>query len=263
MVAADAFNPAYMGAEVQKTVTDPAGRPPSGVHGTERRTPAKLHLYFILFSLVFAAIVLAGFSRTFFIPVARGTFSRPPVVYIHGALFFAWTALLVSQSVLAATGRLKAHRLVGSSAAWLVLPMLALGTIVAVRDTIHHYQEGQGDAALAFFYGELAELAMFGLLAGAAMLLRNRPDIHKRWVLLGSLGLIGAAVGRVPELHGLFLYIFLGLIASMAVYDLLSRRSIHAATATGAAVLLALGLSEDFIGNTQAWLRTAHFLLGV
>jgi hypothetical protein len=95
------------------------------------------------------------------------------------------------------------------------------------------------------------------------MLLRNRPDFHKRWVLMGSLGLIGAAIGRIPQLSGFFLYIFLGLIASMAVYDLFSRRSIHVATAVGAVVLLALGLSEEIIGNTQAWLRAAHYMLGV
>jgi hypothetical protein len=227
------------------------------------RTPAKLHSYFILFSLVFAAIVLAGFSRTFFMPVVRGTFSKPPVVYIHGVLFFAWTALLVSQSVLAATKRMSAHRKIGLIAGWLVLPMLALGVIVAVRDTIHDVRAGEGEAAVSFFYGELADLAMFGLLAGAAMLLRNKPDFHKRWVLLGSLGLIGAAVGRIPALSGLFLYIFIGLIASMAAYDLFSRRSIHVATAMGAAVLFTLGLSEEFIGNTQAWLRAAHYMLGV
>jgi hypothetical protein len=248
---------------MQQNTNEPSERTPSGLRELARRTPPKLHIYFILFSLTFAAIVLAGFSRTFFIPVIRGTFSKPPVVHIHGALFFAWTALLVSQSVLAATKRLRAHRKVGLIAGWLVLPMLALGSIVAVRDTIHDFRAGEGDAAVSFFYGELADLAMFGLLAGAAMLLRNKPDFHKRWVLLGSLGLIGAAVGRVPELSGSFLYIFLGFIASMAVYDLFSRRSIHAATAIGAAVLLTLGLSEEFIGNTRVWLRAAHFMLGV
>jgi hypothetical protein len=185
------------------------------------------------------------------------------VVYIHGALFLAWTVLLVSQSMLAATRRLRAHRKVGAIAAWLVLPMLALGVIVAARDTVNDARAGQGDAALSFFYGELADLAMFGLLAGAAMLVRHRPDFHKRWVLLGSLGLIGAAVGRIPELSDFFLYIFLGLIASMALYDLYSRRAIHVATAAGAGVLLGLVLSEDYIGNTQAWLGVAHRMLGV
>ena len=248
---------------MQQSVSEASERPPSNRRELEPRTPAKLHVYFILFSLVFAAIVLDGFSRTFFMPVVRGTFSRPQVVYIHGALFFAWTGLLVSQSVLAATKRLRAHRKVGLIAGWLVLPMLALGTIVAARDAIHDFRAGQGDARISFFYGELADLAMFGLLAGAAMLLRNKPDFHKRWVLLGSLGLIGAAIGRIPELSGFFLHIFLGLIASMAVYDLVSRRSIHPATAIGAAVLLALDLSEEVIGNTQVWLRAAHHLLGV
>jgi hypothetical protein len=250
-------------ADMQQSASESSERLASSLRGREPRTPAKLHSYFILFALIFAAIVLAGFSRTFFIPVVRGTFSRPPVVYIHGVLFFTWTALLVSQSVLAATRRLKAHRQVGSVAAWLVLPMLVLGVIVAARDTIHDFREGQGDAAVSFFYGELADLAMFGLLAGTAMLLRSKPDFHKRWVLLGSLGLIGAAVGRIPALSGAFLYIFLGLIASMAFYDLFSRRSIHAATAMGAAVLLTLDLSEEFIGNTQVWLRAAHYMLGV
>lgn len=248
---------------MEQKAVEPLEGPRTRRRELARQTPSEHHIYFILFSLTFASIVLAGFSRTFFIPVVRGTFSKPPVVHVHGALFFAWTALLVSQSVLAATKHLRAHRKVGLMAGWLVLPMLALGTIVAARDTVHHFRAGEGDAAVSFFYGELADLAMFGLLAGAAMLLRNKPDFHKRWVLLGSLGLIGAAIGRIPELRGFSLDIFIGLIASMAVYDLFSRRSIHAATAIGAAVLLSFGLTEEFIGNTKVWLRAAHYMLGV
>ncbi len=235
-----------------------ATRPPKG-----RRAPRKLHGYFIAFTLIFATIVLTAFSRTFFIPVARGTFSKPLMVHIHGGFFFTWTALLVSQTLLAATKRLRAHRKVGSIAGWLVLPMLALGTIVAARDTVHDFRAGGGEADLSFFYGELADLAMFGLLAGGAMLLRSKPDYHKRWVILASLGLVGAAVGRIPEISAFGQYIFLGAIASMFVYDLASRRSLHQATVIGAAVLLLLGLSEERIGNTKLWLNTAHHLLGV
>jgi hypothetical protein len=226
-----------------------------------RRAPRKLHGYFIGFVVIFAAIVLTGFSRTFFLPMARGTLSKPLVVHIHGLFFFAWTGLLVAQAVLAATKRLKIHRKVGSVAGWLVLPMLLLGTIVATRDTVHDYYAGDGNAALSFYYGELADLAMFGLLAGGAMLLRHRPEYHKRWVILGSLGLIGAAIGRIPEISSFFLYIYLCLRASVAAYDLASRRALHPATVIGAAVLLLLGLSEEPIGNSAFWLRTAHHLL--
>ena len=241
--------------------------PDSPEHATappvRRAAPRKLHGYFVLVTVLFAAIVVTGFSRTFILPAVQGTFSRPLIVHLHGALFFAWTGLLVSQAVLAATKRLRAHRKIGSIAGWLVLPMLVMGTIVAAQDTIHDYQAGQGDAALSFFYGELADLAMFGLLAGGAMLLRAKPDYHKRWVILGSFGLIGAAIGRIPEISALFLYIFLGLIASVAAYDVASRRSIHSATIVGAGVLLLLGLSEERIGSTALWLATAHRLLGV
>jgi len=229
----------------------------------KRLIPRKLHGYFIIFTLIFASIILIGFSRTFLIPIAKGTLSKPLIVHVHGAFFFAWTALLVSQAVLAATKRLRAHRKVGSLAGWLVLPMLVLGTAVATLDTIHDFKAGDGDAALSFYYGELIDLAMFGLLAGSAMLLRQKPEYHKRLVILGSLGLIGAAIGRIPEISNFFLYIYLGLIASVGAYDIASRRSIHPATAIGASVLLILGLSEGPIGDSASWLYVAHQLLKV
>lgn len=238
-----------------KTFVDVASQP--------RRAPRNLHAYFVGFAVVFALIVLTGFSRTFFLPITQGTLSKPLVVHLHGMIFFAWTGLLVAQAVLAATKRLRLHRKVGSVAGWLILPMLVLGTIVASRDTVHDYFAGDGEAALTFYYGELADLAMFGLLSGGAMLLRHKPDYHKRWVILGSLGLIGAAIGRIPEISAFSLYIFLGLIASVAAYDFASRRTLHPATVMGASVLLLLGLSEERIGSTALWLRAAHYVLGV
>lgn len=72
-----------MSGALVSTRTD-AAEPPA--RKVRRRVPRKVHAYFIAFTLVFTAFVLAGFSRSFFIPVASGTFSRPPFVYIHPAL---------------------------------------------------------------------------------------------------------------------------------------------------------------------------------
>lgn len=77
--------------------------------------PRKLHAYFVAFTLIFGLLVLVGFARTFFAPVFRGTFSRPLIVHVHGALFFGWTLLLVVQASLAATKRLGLHRAIGSA----------------------------------------------------------------------------------------------------------------------------------------------------
>jgi hypothetical protein len=228
-----------------------------------RRPPRKLHFYFILFAAVFTILVLAGFARSFFIPVAQGSFSRPAVVHVHGALFFGWTALLLVQALLAGTGRLRWHRKLGSLGAWLVIPMLMVGGLVAGRDAINDFEAGGGDERLSFFYGELADLAMFGLLAGPAMLLRNKPDYHKRWVIMGSLGLLGAALGRIDELSGWGFSIFAAMIASVALYDLASRRAVHIATIVGAAVLLVLNKTQGPIGDSSLWLGAAHRLLQV
>ena len=225
------------------------------------RAPRKLHAYFVIFTAVFASLVIAGFSRSFFIPVFQGAFVRPLIVHVHGALFFGWTLLLVAQAVLAATRRLRLHRAVGSVGAWLVLPMLVMGTVVAAADSVHDYRAGEGDAALTFFYGELADLAMFGLLAGGAMLLRRKPEFHKRWVIMGSLGLLGAAMGRIPEIRSSVDLILLALMTSVAVYDLASRRSLHMATLIGAVTLLVLNRTEEVIGSTPMWLNMAHRLL--
>lgn len=227
------------------------------------RKARSLHGYFVLFSAIFACIVIAGFSRTFFIPVVQGTYSKPLIVHVHGALFFGWTALLVSQALLAATGRLRTHRKVGSVAAWLVVPMLVLGTILSVRDSLHDFKAGDGDAALTFLYGQLADLSMFGLLAGGAMLLRHKPDYHKRWVLLGSLGLLGAAYGRIPGLAVSFTYVFIGLIGSLVVYDFVSRGVPHRATLIGSSVLLVLYFTESPVGESRSWLAAAHRMFGL
>ena len=230
---------------------------------SERQVPRKLHAYFVTFTIIFTVLVLAGFGRSFLIPIATGTFSRPPIVHVHAALFFGWMALLLLQPVLAATRRLRTHRRLGSLSAWLIIPMLVTGSVVAARDTINDFTAGEGEERLAFLYGELADLAMFGLLTGAAMLLRYKPEIHKRWVILGSLGLLGAAIGRIPEISSYGFYIFVGLIASVAVYDVASRRSVHWATIVGAAVLLVLNMTQAAIGKSSAWLHAAHYLLQV
>ena len=77
------------------------GEPAAARIRSPRRTPRKLHSYFVGFAIVFAVIVLTGFSRTFFLPMARGTLAKPLIVHVHGAFFFAWTGLLVTQALLA------------------------------------------------------------------------------------------------------------------------------------------------------------------
>ena len=58
----------------------------------------------------------------------------------------------------------------------------------------------------------------------------RRPD-PTLLVLLGSLGLLGAAAGRIPELGGV--YVLEPFIASMLAYDLASQRRFHLCAVQG------------------------------
>ena len=62
---------------------------------------------------VAVAAVATGFSTTYFIPVARGTFAGPPVAHLHGLLFMTWIALLLVQPTLVRHGHSRLHRKLG------------------------------------------------------------------------------------------------------------------------------------------------------
>src|SRR3546814_2839696 len=51
---------------------------------------------------------------------------------------------------------------------------------------------------LVFLAVPLGDMLVFALLVGAALRFRRRSDIHKRLMLLGCVGLLTAAVARIP-----------------------------------------------------------------
>src|SRR5262245_15706509 len=80
--------------------------------------------FFVGFAVTVTLLVLVGFTRTFFVPLARQVFVAPWFVYAHAACFFAWISLLVTQSVLVASRRTPVHRRLGQVAFGLV-PLMA------------------------------------------------------------------------------------------------------------------------------------------
>jgi hypothetical protein len=102
--------------------------------------------------------------------------------------------------------------------------------------------------------GQLPHLLMFALFVGLGVLLRKRAEVHKRLMLLASVAIVGPALGRFPlwpifaggldaarnyAIGGLLL-----LLASLIVYDIVTRRRPHPATWLGAiAIVVSLAVS--------------------
>ncbi len=230
------------------------------VNASARTRPRR---FFVGFALLVGILVLTGFARTFFIPLANRRFSAPWFVYLHGTLFLSWVALLILQSLLVATRHVSWHRRLGPIGIGLVPVMVASGLAVAVWATARDVRAGQGDGAVALFFGELMDMALFAALGAAALLTRRRPDVHKRLIVLATLALLGAAVGRISIIGKASNLLTLLLLASLAGRDLVRLGRVHAATILGGLVLVSGTLIQTPVGATSSWLSVGRRIINV
>ena len=142
------------------------------------------------------ATVLVGFARTYYIKQIFAAPSLPPLFHLHGALFTAWMLLFIIQACLVATRRTWVHRRLGIVGGLLVMPMVASGISVAITAA-----RGEGPVSSAVARGEfvqalpdlpplvamvipLTSVLLFAMFAGAGLVYRRQPDVHKR--LMGT-----------------------------------------------------------------------------
>src|SRR4051794_14060031 len=108
-----------------------------------------------------ALIAFGGFAPTYWLQLSGGTFVGPPLLHIHGLLFSAWTLLLLSQTTLAANGRLDHHRAWGLAGIALASAMVVVGLVTAIYSMKVELAAGDGDAARGFLIVPIGALVLF------------------------------------------------------------------------------------------------------
>lgn len=155
--------------------------------------------FYFGFGLFALAVVLTGFSTTYVVPMARRSFSAPLVVHLHGAAALGWVVLLIVQARLVGRNRTRIHRRIGLAALPLAALVWATGigtaTWAAERDL-----PAIGTAATSSLAGSVTGLSLFLLLVIAAILLRRRPDWHKRLMILATIQVLWPAFFRLRHL---------------------------------------------------------------
>lgn len=209
--------------------------------------------------------VFLGFSRSYFLKAYYGTPELSLHVHIHGLVFTSWVLLFLAQTTLVATDRTDLHRKLGVGGAVLAALLLIMGTTTAILRV-----KGGGSSPipgvppLSFLAVPLFDMVVFAMLIGAGLVLRNRPDTHKRLMTLGTIALTSAPIARLPFVRPLGPPGFFGLtdlfIVAMLVYDLATRRKVHPATIWGGLVILASQPLRLMISGTPAWLAFAGWL---
>jgi hypothetical protein len=215
-------------------------------------------IFFGGMAILLCAMVVYGFFRTYF---GVGMLRAPlpsPILHIHGAAFTLWMILYLIQSALISVRRVAWHRAFGTVAFCLPPLMVVLGVIAAV-DALHRgVRIGTLDPAESLSI-PLLGITCFSFVIFAAWRARRRPDAHKRLILIATIALTDAALGRFPwDQIGLSpaagAVAGLGLVILLVIaYDLITLRRIHRSTLWAAPVTFAVGAFSVPIGMTAVW----------
>src|SRR5580765_2310654 len=106
--------------------TSPAPNPVLSARLRDRR------LYFFV-TILTAAIVFAGFARTFFL---NGWFAKlhlSSLFILHGVIFSSWLVVLVTQSMLVSAKKIHIHKKLGYASIAIVTAMFAPGWMMSAR----------------------------------------------------------------------------------------------------------------------------------
>jgi hypothetical protein len=225
-------------------------------------------------AIMIAAIVAAGFSRSFYGTFVGGVM-HPWIIHVHAAVYVGWLALLIAQTVLAARGRIALHRKVGRFGIAYGVLVFALGLIVAVAMPVINAHAGLWDTARAeqFLAIPLGDMVLYGSFFGAAVAYRSRPEIHKRLIVLTAVAIMFAAVGRAATNAGVLIddpdafsstalrlaLWYSPVIVAMA-HDLVTRRRIHSVYWIGVAAM-AVALLRLPWSQTDQWHGIARTIL--
>ena len=232
----------------------------AGVTGRRR-----VRLFYVGMSVVVAATVFAGFSRTYFLKSYFGAQPLMPLLHLHGIVFTSWIVLLLTQTTLVAANRTDLHRRLGIAGAVIAVMMVVVGTMTAIIRAKQGAAPPGGPPPLVFLAIPLFDILVFSSLVAAGFYFRRRADVHKRLMLLATISILGAAIARLPfDILKAGPPAFFGLtdlfIVACVIYDLITRGRLHRATVWGGLLIILSQPLRLIISGTSAWMAFATWL---
>ncbi len=216
-------------------------------------------------ALAILITVFAGFSRTFYLRPYFQTQKLIPLLILHGMVFSSWIVLFITQTSLVAARRTRTHMRLGIAGGVVASLMLVIGTITAIVRA-KSPSPIPGVNPLSFLTIPLFDMLVFGILVGSAFYFRRKPDVHKRLMLLSTIGILPAAIARLPfdfiQRSGPLAFFGLAdlFIIPCLIFDFATRGKPHRATVLGGALIVISHPLRMVIGSTHAWIAFATWL---
>jgi len=238
------------------------------VHSKAPARRGGTHLYGWV-ALAAALITFTGFARTFYLRSSFGAAPLSTLLVVHGIVMSAWFVLFFTQVWLVGVGRRDMHRRLGIAGMVVAVLVLCVGVIAAIDAGRRGVSPPPGLATpLEFMAVPLFDMPVFAALAGAAFWYRRRPDIHKRLMVLATLGMLTPAISRIPLRFiqdggpPVFFGLAIVVVLTCVAIDTVRNRQLHRAFAWGAMLIVVMLPLRLAIANTDAWTRFARWLIG-
>ncbi len=179
---------------------------------TKPRARVDLGRWFYSFAaILMLACVMVGFERFYLhgrsFPDREITPPIKALVISHGITMMLWILLFIAQPLLAATRNIKVHMTMGKIGAVLAAAILVLGCMIGVQSAKFTPPDAfiMGFTPKQFVAVPVLSVFFFAGMVGVAIWQRKKPAIHRALMLGATLGVISAALNRIPALNELYM----------------------------------------------------------
>jgi hypothetical protein len=201
--------------------------------------------FFVLLALLGILIAAVVFVPEF-LKFATGTFPIAWVLNIHGALMGTWLALFFAQAILAATGRIRLHRKLGTFGIVLGFPVWASMVLVEMRAKVVYPPDPDFSKAYDWALPGIYVYTTFLVFFIGAIYQRHRwPAWHKRFMAFATFVALQAAEQRnlwlprfAPGYWTDAIYLDVCLLVPLVAYDYVLAKRVHPATIAASCILL-------------------------
>ena len=230
------------------------------------------HRFYLTLAISAALMVFLGFSQTYYLkPIqSSGALPQSPkltvLIHIHGFVYTLYVLFFVCQTALISRGKRALHMLLGWASVVFIPTMVVLGTTAVFWGARMGHKQNWPDVESAALVN-VANIYFFAVLAGLGIILRRRPEAHRRLMSLSFVTLLPPALAR-PPLATLgppaIVLAILGFTLAGPIYDLINRRRIHPVYAIAVPLLLIMGPpARVALASAPAWHHFVHWMISL
>jgi len=214
-------------------------------------------IFFPAMACFLLAIVVTGFGKSYFFAGMMLAKLPNTLVHIHGAVFTSWILLLVVQPWLVAAHKLRWHMKLGVLSV-VLLPAMSILGILTLLDYIR--RAPPDDGLEMTLVGDIEILVLFVGLTSWGLLARRDSAAHKRLMILGTMAIMGPAIGRWNLAVPVALGVIFALPLFVLAYDLWAIKRVHRTTAIALSLTAAWVLTLAPLTQLAVWHRCVEWI---